>query len=471
MQQILTYFFLVVYSVTILGIILVIITENRNPLKTLPWIVVLVLAPVVGLVFYFFFGQNLSKQRIISRRTRKRITMQLEEPEHTEGPGIPPRYRPLASLLLNTLHSVPLYGSRIAVYTDGKSKMEALMEEIARARHHIHIQYYILNDDQTGCRLRDALVAKAREGVRVRILYDDVGSRGAKNSFFKGMRDAGIEVYAFLHVKFPLFTSKVNYRNHRKIVVIDGRVGFFGGMNIADRYVKGPGWGVWRDSHFKVEGKGVYGLQSAFLVDWSTVERVHLDTSKFFPEADNYTSSTMQFATSGPLGPWRTLLQGIMTAIAGARRSICIQTPYFLPTEGLNSLLQTAALGGIDVQLMLPERSDSRIIDKAVHSFIDDMLRAGVKVYFYTKGFLHAKMLIVDDLLTVVGSANMDFRSFEHNFEINAFVYGQDFNTAMRRVFDEDLRSCRRLIPSEWLRRPLPQRLSESFMRLFSPLL
>jgi hypothetical protein len=215
----------------------------------------------------------------------------------------------------------------------------------------------------------------------------------------------------------------------------------------------------------------VYGLQSAFLVDWSTVERVHLDTSKFFPEADNYTSSTMQFATSGPLGPWRTLLQGIMTAIAGARRSICIQTPYFLPTEGLNSLLQTAALGGIDVQLMLPERSDSRIIDKAVHSFIDDMLRAGVKVYFYTKGFLHAKMLIVDDLLTVVGSANMDFRSFEHNFEINAFVYGQDFNTAMRRVFDEDLRSCRRLIPSEWLRRPLPQRLSESFMRLFSPLL
>ena len=258
MQQILTYFFLVVYSITILGIILVIITENRNPLKTLPWIIVLVLAPVVGLVFYFFFGQNLSKQRIISRRTRKRITMQLEEPEHTEGPGIPPRYRPLASLLLNTLHSVPLYGSRIAVYTDGRSKMEALMEEIARARHHIHIQYYILNDDQTGCRLRDALVAKAREGVRVRILYDDVGSRGAKNSFFKGMRDAGIEVYAFLHVKFPLFTSKVNYRNHRKIVVIDGRIGFIGGMNIADRYVRGTQWGTWRDTHFRIEGKRIF---------------------------------------------------------------------------------------------------------------------------------------------------------------------------------------------------------------------
>ena len=203
MQQILTYAFLVIYTVTILGIVLVIITDNRNPLKTLPWIIVLVFAPVVGLVFYFFFGQNLSKQRIISRRTRKRITMQLEEPEHTEGPGIPPRYRLLAA----TIHSVPLYGSRITPYTDGKSKMEALLAEIARAKHHIHIQYYIFCDDTTGCRLRDALVAKVRQGVEVRILYDDVGCSGVKKSFFEGMRREGIEAFAFLHVKFPLFTS------------------------------------------------------------------------------------------------------------------------------------------------------------------------------------------------------------------------------------------------------------------------
>lgn len=183
MQQILTYIFLIIYSVTILGIILVVITDNRNPLKTLPWIIVLVLAPVVGLIFYFFFGQNLSKQRIISRRTRKRITMQLEEAEHTDGPDLPEEYRPLAALLTNTSHSIPLYGSRITTYTDGRSKMEALLTEIACAKHHIHIQYYILNDDETGRRLRDALIAKAREGVEVRILYDDVGSSGAKKSF------------------------------------------------------------------------------------------------------------------------------------------------------------------------------------------------------------------------------------------------------------------------------------------------
>lgn len=471
MQQILTYFFLVVYSVTILGIILVIITENRNPLKTLPWIVVLVLAPVVGLVFYFFFGQNLSKQRIISRRTRKRITMQLEEPEHPEGPGIPPRYRPLASLLLNTLYSVPLYGSRIAVYTDGRSKMEALMEEIARARHHIHIQYYILNDDQTGCRLRDALVAKAREGVRVRILYDDVGSRGAKNSFFKGMRDAGIEVYAFLHVKFPLFTSKVNYRNHRKIVVIDGRIGFIGGMNIADRYVRGTQWGTWRDTHFRIEGSGAAGLQASFLSDWSATTKTHISGPEYYPPVGHFTDDILQIAPSGPFGKWRALLQADSYAIARARQRIWIQTPYYLPSEVLNTALQEAALAGIDVHLMLPARSDSKVVDLATHSYLDDMMKAGVKISFYKPGFLHSKLLIIDDMLSVIGSANMDFRSFEHNFEINAFVYDREFASRMAAIFEDDLTHCHTVTPGEWFTRPRTRRVAESLMRVFSPLL
>ena len=461
-----------IYAITILGTIVIIITENRNPVKSLAWVLVLAFLPIVGLVFYIFFGQNFKAKRMVSRRIKRKLRKR-DYHSIVNIDSLPLSEESKQEIrLCHSLCSVPYYsGSHVKIFTSGEDKFKHYLQDLEIAQEYIHIQYYIFEDDKLGNRVKEVLLRCARRGIQIRILYDDVGCWSVKKRFFKEMQDAGIAVRPFLEITFPQLASRINYRNHRKITVIDGKIGYIGGMNIADRYVKGPGWGVWRDSHFKVEGKGVYGLQSAFLVDWSTVERVHLDTSKFFPEADNYTSSTMQFATSGPLGPWRTLLQGIMTAIAGARRSICIQTPYFLPTEGLNSLLQTAALGGIDVQLMLPERSDSRIIDKAVHSFIDDMLRAGVKVYFYTKGFLHAKMLIVDDLLTVVGSANMDFRSFEHNFEINAFVYGQDFNTAMRRVFDEDLRSCRRLIPSEWLRRPLPQRLSESFMRLFSPLL
>lgn len=471
MQQILTYLFLGIYSLTILGVILVVITDNRNPLKTVPWVVVLLLAPVVGLVFYFFFGQNLSKQRIISRRTRKRITMQLEEVEQGSGPGVPETHRALAGLLANTIHAVPLYGSRITPYTDGRAKMEALLEEIARARCHIHIQYYILCDDETGCRLRDALVAKVREGVEVRILYDDVGCSGVRKSFFEGMRREGIQVYAFLHVKFPLFTSKVNYRNHRKIAVIDGRVGFIGGMNIADRYVRGTGWGTWRDTHFRIEGRGAAGLQASFLSDWSATTKQQLDGPEYYPPAETYTDSVLQIVPSGPFGKWRALLQADSYAIARAQRRVWIQTPYYLPSDVLNTALQEAALAGIDVRLMLPARSDSKAVDLASHSFLGDMLQAGVHIWFYTPGFLHSKLLIIDDDLTIIGSANMDFRSFEHNFEVNAFVYDRDFTARMAGVFCDDESRCRPLTFGEWFRRPRSRRLAESFMRVFSPLL
>ena len=471
MQQILTYTFLTLYTVTILGIVLVIITDNRNPLKTLPWIIVLLLAPVAGLVFYFFFGQNLSKQRIISRRTRKRITLQLEEAEHTGCPDLPEQYRPLAQLLRRTCHAVPLYGSRITPYTDGGAKMEALLGEIARAHHHIHLQYYILSDDETGRRLRDALAAKAREGVRVRILYDDVGCSGVKKAFFREMREAGIEVHAFLHVKFPRFTSKVNYRNHRKIVVIDGRTGFIGGMNIADRYVRGTEWGSWRDTHFRIEGSGVAGLQIAFLSDWSATTKRHIAGPEYFPAAKRYTDDILQIVAGGPFGKWRTLLQAESYAVANARRRVWIQTPYYLPSDVLNTALQTAALAGTDVRLMLPARSDSKLIDLASHSYLDDMMRAGVKILFYEPGFLHSKLLIADDALTVIGSANMDFRSFEHNFEVNAFVCDEEFTARMAAIFDSDAAKCHAVAPGDWFRLPLRRRWAESYMRVFSPLM
>lgn len=471
MQQIITYCFLILYTVTILGIVAVIITDNRNPLKTLPWIILLLLAPIVGPVLYFFFGQNLSKQRIISRRTRKRITLQLEEADHSSTPSVPDRYHPLVRLLRTTSHAVPLYGSRITPYTDGAEKMEALLDAVGRATHHIHIQYYILCDDRTGRRLRDALVEKARQGVRVRVLYDDVGCRGVRRGFFETMRRSGIEVHAFLHVKFPRFTSKVNYRNHRKIAVIDGRTGFVGGMNIADRYLFGTAWGTWRDTHFRIEGSGVAGLQVAFLSDWSATTKQRLSGAEYFPSAPRLSDGILQVVTGGPLGKWRVLLQGYSHAITGARHRIWIQTPYYLPSEVLNTALQTAALGGIDVRLMLPARSDARPIDLASHSYLDDMMRAGVRILFYTPGFLHSKLLIIDETLTVIGSANMDFRSFEHNFEVGVFVYDPSFTGRMAALFADDEARCHAVKPKEWFRRPRHVRWGESFMRVFSPLL
>lgn len=465
--------FAILYAITILGLVLVLITENRNPLKTIPWVIVLLLAPGIGLLLYFFFGQDNRKQRIISRRTYKRI---MKRPQERELPQdacfVPAPYQPLVTLLTNSNQSPLLYGSEITIYTNGADKFKDLLDEMSKAVHHIHFQYYIFCDDEIGNQVKDLLIAKARSGVEVRVLYDDVGCWNVKDKFFREMKEAGVEVYAFLKVVFPVFTSKVNYRNHRKIVVIDGKAGFMGGMNIADRYEKGTSWGTWRDTHFKFVGKGVHGLQSAFLIDWYVVSKKLLNGNSYYPPSKIYDGDNiLQIATSGPVGQWRTLLQATIFTITNAKKYIYIQTPYFLPTEGLNQALQTAALGGIDVRLMLPKRSDTRTANMATHSFIDEMVKAGVKVYFYKPGFLHAKLVVTDDALTCIGSANMDFRSFEHNFEINAFVYQPHFAIQMKTIFLYDMHSCERLVPSRWLKRPIKQRIAESFMRLFSPLL
>lgn len=472
-QTVLIFVFLGLYLITIIGLVMLVITENRNPLKTIPWVLVLLLVPGLGLFLYFFFGQDNRKQRIISRRTYRRI---MNKPKAF---GVPPEsvcclpdvYIPLARLLENTSQSTLLYGSRITVYTDGESKFKDLLYEIEQAKHHIHMEYYVFLDDKIGCRVKDALIKKAKEGVSIRIIYDDVGSWKASGRFFREMKSVGIEVYSFLRVAFPYLTSRVNYRNHRKVVVIDGRVGFMGGMNIADRYVDGLKWGTWRDSHFKIEGKGAHGLQSIFLVDWYVISRKYLKGKSFFAPVEVYDDTIMQMVTSGPLGEHRTLLQAIIFCIANAKKYVYIQTPYFLPTDPLNQALITAAMGGLDVRLMLPERADTIMVNNASHSYLDDMIKVGVKVYMYQPGFLHSKLLISDDQVTCIGSANMDFRSFEHNFENNAFVYQEAFALKMKDVFLEDQRACKRIIASEWLNRPSWIRTKESIMRLFAPLL
>ena len=428
--------FLLLYMVTILGLCVVIIAENRNPLKTIPWVVAVLLTPGIGLLFYLFFGQDNRKQRIISRRTYKRI---MKRP-HTErilqdACNLPPEYQSLATLLRNNNRASLLYGSRLEVFTDGKAKFEALLRDLRG------------------------------------LLYDDVGCWNVPTSFFREMRDAGVEVYPFLRVVFPSFTSKVNYRNHRKIVVIDGVIGYVGGMNVADRYEDGFSWGIWRDTHFRVEGKGVHGLQAAFLVDWYAVSKQFLNSRQYYPKVEVLDDTVLQVVTSGPVGPWRNLLQGIIRTVTNARQYVYIQTPYFLPTEGLNQAMQIAALGGTDIRLMLPLHSDTRATHLASRSFIDDMLRAGVKVYFYRPGFLHSKLVVCDDYVTCIGSANMDFRSFEHNFEVNCFVYQAAFARQMKKLFMRDLQGCDRVMPEAWKKRPMKQKFCESFMRLFSPLL
>ena len=233
----------------------------------------------------------------------------------------------------------------------------------------------------------------------------------------------------------------------------------------------GTQWGTWRDTHFRIEGSGAAGLQASFLSDWSATTKTHISGPDYYPPAGHFTDDILQIAPSGPFGKWRALLQADSYAIARARQRIWIQTPYYLPSDVLNTALHEAALAGIDVHLMLPARSDSKVVDLATHSYLDDMMKAGVKISFYTPGFLHSKLLIIDDMLSVIGSANMDFRSFEHNFEINAFVYDREFASRMAAIFEDDLTHCHTVTPGEWFTRPRTRRVAESLMRVFSPLL
>ncbi len=470
--QIASLAFDILYFGAIIGTIIVVVLDNRNPVKTMAWILVLMFLPFIGLVFYYFFGRSQRRERLIGKKGYGRLLKKpMAEYLAQNSSPVQPEYHRLIQLFQHTNQAFPFEGNRIDVYTSGDSKLQALLRELQQARQHIHMEYYIIEDDAVGRLVRDVLVEKARAGVEVRLIYDDVGCWHVPTRFFEEMKDAGIEVRSFLKVRFPLFTSKVNYRNHRKIVVIDGRIGFVGGMNLAERYTRGFSWGIWRDTHILIEGKAVHGLQTAFLLDWYFVDRTLITAARYFPKLDTYGTSMVQTVTSDPVGRWREIMQGLLMAITGAKKYFYIQTPYFLPTEQILTALQVAALSGVDVRLMLPARADNRITHLGSCSYLADVLRAGVKVYFYKKGFLHSKMMISDDLLSTVGSTNLDFRSFEHNFEVNAFLYGMETALQMKEIFLQDQRECVQIHLKTWEKRSWKRKTAESVVRLMAPLL
>lgn len=472
LSQIATVAFDIVYFGAIIGTIVIVILDNRNPVKTMAWILVLLFLPIVGLVFYFFFGRSQRRERIIERKSYDRLLKKpMAEYLAQDDSNIPYEYSSLVQLFQHTNQSLPFDGNRVSVYTGGYTKLQALLRELQKAKQHIHLEYYIFEDDAIGRIVRDVLIEKALQGVEVRVIYDDVGCWHVPNRFFEEMRNAGIEVRSFLKVRFPLFTSRVNYRNHRKIVVIDGRVGFVGGMNLAERYMRGFSWGIWRDTHIMLEGKAVHGLQTAFLLDWYFVDRTLMTSSRYFPKIDSCGNSLIQIVTSEPIGPWKEIMQGLTMAITNAKKYFYMQTPYFLPTEQILAAMQTAALSGVDVRLMLPERADNRLTHLGSYSYLADVLQAGVKVYFYKKGFLHSKLMVSDDMLSTVGSTNVDFRSFEHNFEVNAFMYDVETALEMKEIFLQDQRECTQLFLKNWVKRSWRQKAAESVVRLLAPLL
>lgn len=464
--------FRLVYLAVILFTIVIVLLDNRNPVKTMAWVLVLVFLPVVGLAFYFFFGRNTRKERLISKKGFSRLSKRpMAEYQAQEALGDFTGRNQLIPFFHRVSNALPFEGNDVQVFTDGYSMYQELFRRIAKAKHHIHLEFYIFENDAVGRLLRDLLIDKAREGVSVRLLYDDVGCWDVNPMFYDEMLCEGIEVRSFLKVRFPQFTSKVNYRNHRKLAIIDGKVGFIGGMNIALRYLKGVPWGVWRDTHICLKGKAVYGIQTAFLTDWFAVDRTLLTSAQYFPKMDTVGTSVAQIVTSDPVGEWHDIMLGLVKAISCAQRYIYVETPYFLPTEQVMVAFQTAALSGVDVRLMIPKKADAFITHKGTMSYLDELMKSGVKVYFYRAGFLHSKLWVADDEWASVGSTNLDFRSFEHNFEANAFFYDEKTVCAMKEIFLGDMKNCMTLSQKIWDKRSFKNKIVESVVRLLAPLL
>lgn len=462
------------YTLIVIIVMLKVLMDNREPSKTMAWMLVLWALPMVGIVLYFFFGQNTRKERLISQRSLDQLTKRsMLEFAEQRNLHIPEEHRTLMQLFKNQSMALPFKDNKVEVYTNGYEFFPSLLREIGKAKDHVHVEMFIFDDDALGNLIVDTLIDKAQQGVEVRVIYDDVACWKVRNSFWERLRDGGVEVHAFMPVKFPAFTSKVNYRNHRKLIVIDGKAGFIGGMNIATRYVKGVGR-PWRDTHILVRGGAVYGIQRAFLVDWYFVDRTLIAGKRYYPAISPALSNNClaQVVTSGPITEWPDMMQGFVRVLLTARQYVYIETPYFLPSEPVLFAIRTAALAGVDIRLMLPQRTDSRLLDQASKSYVREILQAGAKIYFYDDGFNHSKFLVCDDSISTVGSSNIDFRSLEHNFESNIFFYDEGMALRMKKIYLEDEAHCVLVDEAGQLEKHgFFQLLWESILRMFSPLM
>lgn len=460
-----------IYVYTIFTTIIFMLVENRNPVKSIAWILVLIFLPVVGFLFYILVGRKFRKRHMISKRSLL-INKKNNTSDLTELPNLnlSDTQRSIATLAYRN-SDAPLHeNSKIEIFTDANELYSSIIEDLRKAKHHIHMEYYIFLADNIGSAVMEVLKEKAKEGVTVRVIIDDVGSWQLKKKKIKELRNAGIDVQSFLEVGLPYINSRVNYRNHRKIIVIDGAVGYTGGFNIADRYVKGLSWGPWRDTHIKIEGSAVLGLQKNFLTDWFFVKRELVEDVTYYPAQERKGNCLSQIIISGPDMTWESIMQVFTKAFMEAKERIYIETPYFLPPESLITALQTAALCGVDVRLILPMKSDARITLYSTFSYLDQMLKAGIKVYLYQKGFIHSKIVVTDDI-AIIGSANMDFRSFEQNFELSVIMYDAEIAQKMVEIYENDLRSSEEIKKEEWTTRRFSQKIKESLARLLSPLL
>ncbi|KAB2952969.1 cardiolipin synthase [Heliorestis acidaminivorans] len=474
---------LVFYLLNIVSAIVVIFLERRNVAATWAWLMVLLFLPGFGFLLYLVLGQSLRRRRIFKvkeeeiKAIEERVTKQkkqLHKEEITYNDPESARFQDMIYMNLSSNYAIYTQDNAVEIYTEGQSKFTSLIQSIEQAKDHIHLLYYIVRHDSIGKKILEALISKAREGVQVRVLYDHVGSSGLHRDFIKQLKEVGGEVRAFFPSRIPYVNIRLNYRNHRKLVIIDGTHGFIGGFNIGDEYLGlDKHLGYWRDSHLKITGSAVHMMQARFILDWnlSSPSRIEFPSPAYFPAPQKEGSIGMQIVTSGPTSEWQSIKNGYLKMIHSAKESIYIQTPYFIPDDSLLAALKISALSGVDVRIMLPSKSDHMMIYWASHSYLGELLASGVRCYLYEKGFLHAKVMTIDGKVSSIGSANIDIRSFKLNFEINAFIYDSATTSQLNESFFLDAINCREVTLDEYDNQPFTSRIKESLARLLSPIL
>lgn len=458
----------------------ILLVEFRSPEKTVAWLMVLFILPIIGFGMYYFLAKEYRQRRIVRRKgfrilgeMKRSIAKAEDRSDSMSRIGqYEIRHHPrLIGLLLNMPGAPITRHNEVAVLTNADAAYEAILEALEKAEHHIHFEFYTIRDDRTGRRFLEVLTRKAREGVQVRVVYDGIGSYQLSSAYVEELHRSGAEAHCFLPPLIAFFDKRINYRNHRKIVVVDGEVGFLGGINIGDEYVGGnKHLGFWRDTHLQLRGDAVYYLQQTFLNDWEFVSKQKLPDASLFPEHELPEGRPVQILPSGPDVQFDSYFEMAFSAIAAARHRIWITTPYFIPDRSLLIGLKTAALSGVDVRIIFPGVPDTRIVHLATLSYVKELLQAGVRFFMYQKGFMHAKILLVDKMIASVGTANMDMRSFFDNFEINAVFFDKDTMGRLEQDFVQDTADSKEILLPQFERRSRWQRGKEVVARLLSPL-
>jgi cardiolipin synthase len=472
----------IIFIINIFLVAIVVVFERRNPVATVAWILLLVFVPLLGFLMYIFLGQNLQRKKLFYLKEEEehellsllagqdvslqKNTLHFNDPRTRE-------YLDLVYLQMVSNYSLLTQDNKVEVFHEGEELFNRILSSLKKAQHYIHMEYFIIRNDSLGQHIMNILAEKARQGVEVKLLYDGMGSIRLSPRFFRKLHEAGGRSAAFFPPFLPYINVRVNYRNHRKILIIDGDEAYVGGFNVGDEYIGvSPRFGYWRDIHLNIRGSAIDSLEMRFLLDWRFAARDPLsETDFYFPTRKPEGSSALQIVSSGPDMNYPAIKNGYLKLINKAKRNVYIETPYLIPDDSILEALKIAALSGVDVRLMIPYKPDHFYVHWASLSYVGELLEAGVRCYQYQKGFLHSKMVCTDGFASSVGTANLDIRSFELNFEVNAFIYDEEIGRQLEENFLSTLEDCIEITREAYAARPMRVRFKEGLFRLLSPIL